>query len=125
MLSNDEVNFVIDVAVALFGVSLAFSIQLSYDKLKIIPTMIWYRLKKPRRSERERRELCGSVAEVVLNSLALVTLGAFWYYRECVTRLFPGGFGSFMLYLIFGAIVGVSPWFAYWGTRKIAGKTPA
>lgn len=47
------------------------------------------------------------------------TLSAFWYYRECVTRLLPGGFWWFMLYLIFGAIVGVLPWFAFLGTRKI------
>ena len=118
-MSPEDVNFVVDMAVALFGVSLAFSIQLSYSGLKIIPTMIGYRWKDRCSKDQSGREWRGSVAEVVFNSLSLVPLGAFWYYRECVTRLLPGGFWWFMLYLIFGAIVGVLPWFAFLGTRKI------
>jgi hypothetical protein len=122
LLSPENVNFVVDAALALFGVSLGLSIQLSYSDLKIFPTMICYRLRKRRReslSETERRELCGSVAEVVFNSLTIAPLGAFWYYRECVTRLLPNEFWWFMLYLIFGAVVGLLPWVAFLGTRKI------
>ncbi|MGB9023033.1 MAG: hypothetical protein WCC94_06305, partial [Candidatus Bathyarchaeia archaeon] len=109
--------FVVDVAVALFGVSLAFSIQLSFTHLELIPTMVWYR----RKNWRHSREWHASLAQIVLNLLCLLLLGIFWYYRGWMTSGF-GGFCGFMFYLIIGSIVGVSPWFAYWGTRKIRGQ---
>jgi len=116
-LSADETNFVVDVAVGLFAVSLGFSIQFSYN-LGVFPTIFVYRgigcwLHDP---------MClASLIFIALNAVFLMVLGAFWYHRGGTRSTLPVGGLGFTLYLICGAVIGVLPWLAYLITRWVAG----
>lgn len=108
---TDEANFVGDVALMLFAISLTFSMDLSYRELKIFPTLFlcrWWR---------RRFDMKGlaSFTSVMLNIASLLVLGAFW----CALRFWlvsetPVGPALFIVYLVLGAGVGVLPWFIYW-----------
>jgi len=114
---TDEANFVADVAVALFAVSLTFSGQLSYTELEVFPTMFLYRW-----AFCLHDRLClASLFFDAFNFLSLVLLGAFWYYRGELRSRLPVGTLGFMAYLITGAFFGLLPWFVYWYMHLIVG----
>ena len=106
----DEANFVVDVALTLFALSLTFSMELSYRELKIFPTLFLYQ------SWRRRLDMKGlaSFTSLMLNFASLLVLGVFWCYLRWWISATPVGRVEFISYLVLGATIGVLPWLIYW-----------
>jgi len=120
LLSNEDVSFIINVAVVMFAVSLTFSAQLSYTELKVFPTIIFYRSAFCLGD----RQCLASLFFDAFNFISLLFLGAFHHYRSWLIRRWPGGFKGFTAYLIFGAFVGILPWIVYLFTHAIVCDLP-
>jgi len=128
-LLADEANFVAEVALTVFAISLTFSMNLSYKELGVFPTLLWYQWgprPRPRRhqlplSRRRRFNKWGvaTLISLVVNSVFLIYLGLFWCWLAKSVSGTPAGLGWFMVCLVLGAGVGLLPWSTYWFARHI------
>jgi hypothetical protein len=113
-----ELNFVVDVALILFAVSITFSNQFCYDHLHIFPTMFFYRWNRCFRDPEGR----GSLLLLAFDVGSLLALGVFWYCMAGVVSLPVGDFLVFMFYFAMGAFVGLLPWFFYMIIHHLVGR---
>ena len=109
--SVDDVNFIVNVAVTLFAVSLGFSIDFANRNWGFFATVCLYR--------GVNDSTCvASLVLIVGFILGLLVLGLFWYYKE---RIFgrPKNMPALFGYLILGAFIGILPWIAYLVTLRM------
>jgi hypothetical protein len=119
--SDDRTQFVLDVAVSLFALALAFSIQFSFTSWGFFPSVFYWRHLECLLSD---RTCFGSALFIFLNVLSLLPLAFLWYKRGFLTGHWPfrgNGFWTLVLCLIVAGVVGLVPWYIYIFVRLVIG----
>jgi len=118
---GDRRQFVLDVTVTLFAVSLGFSIQFSFTSWGFFPTIFYWRGLACLLSD---RACLASALFILLNLLSLLPLAFLWYKRASLTDHWPfrgNGFWTLVLSLVVAGIIGLMPWYIYIFTRLVTG----